>query len=150
MKKTFVIMSLIILLVQSLAFGAVSNDMNEYVRKDVFDAKMEALMSNIHNEIQELSRRMDVEFANVRGDIKALNERFDSMERHIDGVEKRLDNRIDDLRSNIYLGLVVLGIIAGLSTLNKFMQWFENRRPAFTLEDVERLIDAKLNAKAQV
>ena len=50
-----------ILLMQSITFGAASvqsEDMNAYVRQDVFDAKMEALVNEIRGDIKVLSERL--------------------------------------------------------------------------------------------
>ena len=126
---------MIVFLTGSACFGAVSEDMEVYVRKDVFDAKMEALFNRLHGEIQALSERMDGNFAK-------LSER-------IDGV----DARMSDLRNGLYLGLVLFGtvialfgVVIGLPFFNKWREERqkekeEQRRPSFTLDDVRRLIE---------
>ena len=90
MKKVYVLLLMQLLVFESACYGAVSDDV--YVRRDVFDAKMEALFNRLHAEIME-----------VRGDIKALSGRIDG-----------LDKRIDDLRNGMYLWLVVIGTILTL------------------------------------
>ena len=142
--KKIITLVVVLLMVSGKSFGAVSDDV--YVRKDVFDAKMEALFSRLHAEIGE-----------VRGDIKALSERID---RNFDTLSARmngLDKRMDDQQHYLYLVLVLLGIIVALPAGQKMLQWHEERKDArkasITLEDVKRLIEennARMTGKVQV
>ena len=131
--KKIIILIMLLLMMSSESFGAVSDDV--YVRKDVFDAKMEAMFNRLHGDIQALSERMDGNFA-------ALSRRMDG-----------LDKRMDDLQHYLYLVLVLLGIIVALPSVQKMLQWREerqeSRKSSITLEDVERLIDARMAGKAQ-
>ena len=132
--KKIIILIILLLMMSSESFGAVSDDV--YVRKDVFDAKMEAMFNRLHGDIQALSERMDGNFA-------ALSRRMDG-----------LDKRMDDLQQHyLYLVLVLLGIIVALPSVQKMLQWREerqeSRKSSITLEDVERLIDARMAGKAQ-
>ena len=109
-----------------MSYGASSDDI--YVRKDVFDAKMEAQFNRLHAEIAEL-----------RGDMKALEARIIG---RLDGMEKR----IDATNNFLYYLLVLLGALLILPSVNK---WFEARKEAkkyMTLEEVRRLIEEN-NAK---
>lgn len=85
--------------------AAVSEDMSVYLRKDVFEAKMDAFMSEIRlmneqtrGEIRALSERLD-------GKISALSSRVDGLESKvdakIDGLETKLNTRIDGLESKV-------------------------------------------------
>ncbi|MBQ6738507.1 MAG: hypothetical protein IJP41_08665, partial [Synergistaceae bacterium] len=67
MRKIFLTIVIILttLILSSVSFGAVSEDMNVYVRQDVFDAKMEALFEPLHGE-------MDRQFAEIKGEIRSL------------------------------------------------------------------------------
>ena len=167
MKKFFMMM-FFILLIQSVSFGAVSEDVNVYVRQDVFDAKMEALFNRLHAELNEFKSEIKTEISEIRGDIKALSERVDgnfatlssriggleaSLTNRIDGVNTSLssriddlDKRIDDLRNGFYLALVVFGILLGLPAFNKFYADLKEkkekiREPQLTIDDVKRLIE---------
>ena len=144
MKKVYILLLMQLLVFVTASYGAVSDDV--YVRKDVFDAKMEALFNRLHAEIGE-----------VRGDIKALSERidrnFDTLSARIDGLDKRMDNQ----QNYLYLVLVIMGIIVTLPTVQKMLQgWQEqkdSRRTFTTLEDVRRLIEennVKVLGKSQV
>ena len=138
--KKIIILTILSLMMSSESFGAVSDDV--YVRKDVFDAKMEAMFNRLHGDIQALSERMDGNFA-------ALSRRMDGLDKRMDGLDKRMD----DLQHYLYLVLVLLGIIVALPSVQKALQWREERKEArkssITLEDVERLIDARMAGKAQ-
>ena len=148
MKK--IIVALLLLTMSSACYGAASDDV--YVRKDVFDAKMEAMFNRLHAEIGE-----------VRGDIKALSERIDgvnaSLSGRIDGLNASLsgridglDKRIDDLRNGIYLWLVAIGLFVSWPKLKELVQKFGKSTPSITLEDVRRLIEennARTAGKAQ-
>ena len=138
--KKIIILTILSLMMSSESFGAVSDDV--YVRKDVFDAKMEAMFNRLHGDIQALSEKID--------------RRFDTLSARIDGLDKRMDGfdkRIDDLQHYLYLVLVLLGIVVELPSVQKALQWREERKEArksfITLEDVERLIDARMAGKAQ-
>ncbi|MBQ6969492.1 MAG: hypothetical protein IJP85_04105 [Synergistaceae bacterium] len=138
--KKIIILIMLLLMVSSESFGAVSDDV--YVRKDVFDAKMEAMFNRLHGDIQALSERMDGNFA-------ALSRRMDGLDKRMDGLDKRMD----DLQHYLYLVLVLLGIIVALPSVQKALQWREERKEArkssITLEDVERPIDARMAGKAR-
>ena len=138
--KKIIILTILSLMMSSESFGAVSDDV--YVRKDVFDAKKEAMFNRLHGDIQALSEKID--------------RRFDTLSARIDGLDKRMDGfdkRIDDLQHYLYLVLVLLGIVVALPSVQKALQWREERKEArksfITLEDVERLIDARMAGKAQ-
>ena len=70
----------------------------------------------------------------------------------IDAVDARLSTRIDAVEGQmailtiaIYWVLGTLGVVFAGLTLAPYLK--NLRRPSITLEDVERLIDAKLNAQ---
>lgn len=168
MKKIF-LTALLIFLVPSLSYGAVSEDMSVYVRQDVFDAKMEALFLRLHNEIENLGNRID-------GNIKALSERIDGnykeLSSRIDGNYKKdlsgridvsyrdLSNRIDSLEKRVgdvhnflYWLLVLFGALLLLPFVNRWWERHEEKMHAVTLEDVRRLIEennSQLIAKLKI
>lgn len=135
--------------ISSGAFAA-SEDMSVYVRQDVFDAKMETLFLRLHGEIENLGTRLE-------GKIDALSEKIDGVDKKlsekIDGVDRKLsaridgvDKRIDDTHTYIYWILVLLGAILIMPFVNKFWEFRkEQRTPAVTLDDVQRLIEKAIN-----
>ena len=172
MKKVYVLVMIHLLVFGTACYGAVSDDV--YLRRDVFEAKMDAFMSEIRfmneqlrGEIREVNAKIDTVEKNLNARIdsveKNLNARIDSVEKNlnarIDGVEKHLnaridgvDARVDDLRNDIYLGLVILGIVVSWPKLKEAAQKWGKSTPSITLEDVKRLIEennARMSGKAQ-
>ena len=48
------------------------------------------------------------------------------------------------MRQDLYLGLVIIGLLAAYPAAKEFFKWREERKeriPSFTLEDVRRLIE---------
>ena len=141
-----VVLSLIaVLILAHPAFGATSEDMSLYVRKDVFEVYMQNINVNIERILEELRTQREA-LIEVKQNISVLSARIDG-----------LDARMGDLRNDIYLGLVILGIIVALPTVQKMLQSHEERQEtrqsAVTLEDVKRLIEennVKLQQKLQV
>jgi len=131
---------LIIFIFSSISYGASSDDI--YVRKDVFDAKMEAQFNKLHGEILEL-----------RGDMKALESRmvgmFNKLEERLDGMDRRLDEmgkRIDATNNFLYYLLVLLGALLILPSVNKWLEARKEAKKYMTLEDVLKIIEEN-NAK---
>ena len=144
MRKIFLTIVIILttLVLSSVSFGAVSEDMNVYVRQDVFDAKMEALFERMDKNFVELKSMIKSTENELKGDIKALSAR-------IDGLEQR----IGDVHNFLYWLIVLFGIILVLPFVNKLWDklWESRNVPSFTLDDVKRLIaEAQLNTKPQV
>ncbi len=142
----------------SMSSGATSEDMSVYVRKDVFEAKMEAFMAEIRfmneqtrGEIRALSERLD-------GKISALSSRVDGLEAKMDtrinGLERKLDARIDDLRNGLYLWITVITVIFAYIEIRRKRQEREDAKeataPTMTLEEIKNLVGqmiAENNAK---
>lgn len=156
--KKFLLSIFLLMMFSGIAQGAISEDKDIYVRQDVFDAKMEAFMSEIRIMNMELRRDMDKQFSElrsdmnkkfaevdkqfgeVRSDIKALNEKVDgnfaTLSARIDGTEKQIDHS----HNFLYLIMVLLGT---LIVMPFFQEWREkrkeNRNSLFTLEEVKAL-----------
>ena len=161
MKKIFCAV-LMVFVMCSVSLGA-SEDRSVYVRQDVFDAKMELLLTRIEGKIDSLSeringleKRMDVMDKRIDDGFSGLNKRIDeglsAVNKRIDeglsAVNTRIDEglsavntRIDDTHNFLYLILVLLGVMLAVPFINKFWDFHkEHRTPAVTLEDVKRLI----------
>ena len=142
--KRIMIMVLMLALLPSVSYGAVSEDRDVYVRREVFDVHMQMLsgkMDMVLQRLDALDKRMDQQDK----DINELARATASLSGRVDGI----DARMGDLRNGIYLWLVVLGIIVSLPTVQKFLQVREERRQFTTIEDVKRLI-AEHEAQARV
>jgi hypothetical protein len=127
---------------------------------------MQNINSNMEKILDELkSQRLAI--TELKQDVSVLSARIDGIDTRlsarIDGIDAKLSARIDgldtrvgDLRNDIYLGLVILGIVVSLPTVQKLLQAREkqtsNSPSAITLDDVRRLIEennVKLHQKFQ-
>ena len=147
MKKFFVTVFLILSL-SSVSYGADSEDTSLYLRKDVFEAKMDALM----NEIRVGNERLQGEFKVVNAKIEALNKRIDDFQTSTANRFDDFGGRIDDLKTIVYWGLSILGLLIGFAIFGpSFGEFLRNlRKPSLTIEDVKRLIEeAKLSGTSQ-
>ena len=150
------IITLIMLLIMSVpSEGAVSGDMSEYVRKDVFEVQMQSVNAKLDmildgmKELREELKEIRAEQKSQRNDISRLSNTVSGLTARIDGLDARmtdnvqnLGSRIDDMKQYIYLVLVLLGIVIVLPSVQKFLEWRDSRKPSVTLEEVKRLIEA--------
>lgn len=136
MRKLLLVM-LFLLLKSSLVYGAASEDMRVYVRKDIYDVQMQ----NINTQLERILQKLD----RLEATANEISGRLSNLSGRVDG----LDARVGDLRNDIYLWLVILGIVIALPFVQRAMQnRVKEERPALTLEDVKRLIEeAKLAGK---
>ena len=143
--KRFLYALVLMLAVASASYGSEPQEI--YVRKDVFDARMEAFFARMDNNIAELSAKinqLDAKISNLNDKVDqnftvlndkidknyaALNDKIDrnyaALNDKIDVVSTNANDRISDLRNGIYLWMVFLGIIFSLPFISK---WFENRK----------------------
>ena len=113
----------------------------------------------IRNDIAELTRVVSVLSTRVDGLDARMGDTRSNLEGRMSDLQRTVDGRIGDLRNDIYLGLVILGIVVGLPAVQKALQKWEERKAArnatqlpFTLDDVRRLIEennARMAGKAQ-
>ena len=151
--KKFILAIILVLTFAVSAFAANSDDV--YVRKDVFDVHMQNINQNLEKILSELqAQRNDIN--DLKKAVAVLSERtdrnFEILSARIDRLDARIDGtntRIDDLRNGLYLWLVVIGTFIAWPKAKEFLQSRKTNKPDFTLQDVERLIDAKLNSKSQ-
>ena len=154
MKKFFIVLLFLAGCV-STSYAA-SEDMSVYVRQDVFEAKMEAFdakMDAFMSEIRGEFKAVNKQFEAVNKQFEAVNKQFEALNKRIDDVYLTLSNRIDDLKTVIYWGISILGLILGFAifapSLSEFLK--NLRQPSLTVEDVKRLIaEAKLINTPQV
>ena len=128
------------------SYGAVSEDMSVYVRKDVFEVYMQNINAKFDTIMEELKeqKQMIVDLSNR---VSNLSEGVANLSGRVDGLDKRmdsLDKRVDDLRNGIYLWLVAIGLVVSWPKLKETVQKWANSTPSITLEDVKQLIDQRL------
>ena len=162
--KKFIIALIVTFAFTAPSFAASSDDI--YVRKDVFDVHM----LNINQNLERISNRLDHLEASMNELTKAvssLSEKVSALSERVDGnfavLATRIDGtniRIDDLRNGMYLWLVIIGTFITLVSVviawpraKNFIQNIQNKRDSqkqsFTLDDIEKLIDARINSKFQ-
>lgn len=128
MRKVLTLLALL-LITCSTSYGAVSEDMSVYLRKDVFDAKMDRILQRLD--------RIDQRLDNLEKSINGLSDRLSMLSGRVEG----LDARMGDMQNYIYFLIVFLGIVVGLPTVQKMYEKGKESRPTVTLEDVKRLIE---------
>ena len=159
--KKFILAIILSITLTASAFAANSDDI--YVRKDVFDVHMQNINQNLEKILSELqAQRNDIN--DLKKAVAVLSERtdrnFETLSARIDGVNHSLSNRIDgvnsridDLRNGLYLWLVVIGtFIAFMGVVvawPRVKDFLTAQKNTLTIQDVERIIDAKLNSKSQ-
>ena len=143
MRKILATLALV-LLTWSVSYGAASDDV--YVRKDVFDAKMEAFMSEMRGEFQVMNTKIEALSVRMDEKFQSLETRMNEGFRGVDDKIQNLDTRISDLRNGIYLWLVAIGLVATWPKVREIFRSMSSSSPSITLEDVKRLI-AENNAE---
>ena len=170
-----IILAIVFLIVMNVsAFGATSDDV--YLRRDVFDAKMDAFMATmrlenqnmliqIRKELDERFAKVDEKFAKVDARLAKMDERLGNLENRVTGLEQQvgfLGERTEDTRAYVTLVLTLLGVLVALLAaivafpfVQKFFQWRESLKvkqhePLFTSDELaalKRLIATQLAEK---
>ena len=135
----------ILMLASTVCYGAASEDLSVYVRKDVFEAHMRRIDDKL-DMILETQKEMQEELKAQRRDLNEVARTISILSTRVDGLEARMG----DMRYNIYLGLVILGIVVGLPAVQKMLQNRASHQPSITIEDVRRLIQEELRKTAPV
>ena len=157
MKKFF--LSLIVTLAFTAPSFAVSSD-DIYVRKDVFDVHLLNINQNLERILSELQSQRN-EINSMRNDInilsKAVSVLSERTDRNFDILSARIDgtnSRIDDLRNGMYLWLVIIGtfitlvgVVIAWPRAKNFIQNRASQKHFLTLDEIEKLIDARINSK---
>ena len=134
------------ILICSSVFAATSDDV--YLRRDVFDAKMDSFMSEMRLMFEQNRREIEQKF----------DKRIDELDKKIDRVQTELKFEIQDLRSDIkvinertestktsvYWILAALAVIVATPYMQKFLQWHETKRkhehePLLTNDELQAL-----------
>ena len=150
MRKCFLTI-LFVFMISSVSYGASSEDI--YVRKDVFeiymqniDLKIDKILTEVGFLREEIKKQQE-EIKKQREEIKIIREDLHELAKGMVALSERVngvENRMGDLRQDIYLGLVILGLLAAFPAAKEFFKWREDskdtRTQSFTLEDVKRLI----------
>ena len=140
---------------------------DEYVRKDVFDARMDRLETiiresnaRIENKIDSVEQKLN---AKIDGVEQKLNAKIDGVEQklnaRIDGVEQKLDKvatelraeimvnsaRIEGVQTSVYWCFSAIAIIAALVALvpkmSGMFKGFSLRSSSLTVDEIKAIVD---------
>ena len=144
--KKIIIATLIAIVASTAAFGAISNDV--YLRQDVFEAKMDAFMAEIRLMNEQTRSELRKEIQDTKTE---LNEKIQANTTAIQQTNARIDvtnARPESLITMLFWEIALLGLLISLvAVVPSIVQSHKNSKPSLTIEDVERLIDAKIQAK---
>lgn len=121
--------------------GAVRPNGSDYVRQDVFDAHMR----RIDERFNSMEILIDKKLTELRADLDVRFERIDSRFAQIDSRFDAVDTRLHNVETNIYWGFGFFALILAFLTFSPVVKALQNLfKPAVTLEDVERIVQAAI------
>ncbi|MBQ3627381.1 MAG: hypothetical protein II948_11660 [Synergistaceae bacterium] len=135
--------------------GAVRPNGSDYVRQDVFDAHMRRIDERfnsmeilIDKKLTELRADLDVRFEKIESRFAQVESRFAQVESRFAQVNSRfdaVDTRLHNVETNIYWGFGFFALILAFLTFSPVVKALQNLfKPAVTLEDVERIVQAAI------
>ena len=102
MRKATLLVLVIFIAFSQAAFGAVSNDMSEYVRKDVLEERDRTLITEIRLGNEKILREMDRRFNEVNTKMdRRFNEMHSEMDRRFNEVHTEMDRRFNEVHSEM-------------------------------------------------
>ena len=115
---------------------ATENQNDVYVRKDVFDARMDRMEMLLEKTITEIKADNEKSRTELKAEIKMLDERINSV-----------NARVDSVQTTVYWGFTVLTLFLALTTFAPALLEFIKglRKPQLTAEDVQNMIDAAIS-----
>ena len=159
MKKINLLFCITFLILACCNYGYAEENLNstEYVRRDVFDAKMEVFFERFQNQINEGFNRLDRKIEDVRTELNQkiddvhneLNQKIDGvrsdLNQKIDGVDRKVDiltARVNVLETVIYWALAFMGIILASTVLLPVLIEIYKRiqTPILSREEIKALI----------
>ena len=153
--KRILIATFLAITVSASAFGATSADIQEgiYLRQDVFEAKMDAFLAEIRLMNQMLRSELKQEIQDTKAELrKEIQDTKAELRKEIQANSTAIQvtiARLDELKTMVYWGIALLGILITLAAVAPSLVQVikELYSQKFSLDDVERLIDSKLQAK---
>ena len=102
MRKATLLVLVIFIAFSQAAFGAVSNDMSEYVRKDVLEERDRTLITEIRLGNEKILREMDRRFNEMHREMdKRFNEVNTEMDRRFNEVNTEMNKRFSEVRTEM-------------------------------------------------
>ena len=137
----------------------------EYVKKDVFDARMdrmEALLEKtlieiksevgqLRSEMKESNTQLRSEMNQLRGEMEQLRTEVRSEIGQVHTEIRRLDSRIDSVQATVYWGFALMGLF--VATLGFFITFApsiwgmlrKRNRSAVSRREVENIVNASFD-----
>lgn len=151
MKKFTLLVLVIFIAFSEAAFGAVSNDMSEYVRKDVLEERDRALIAEIRlgnekilREIDGVRREMDKRFNEMHSEMdKHFNEVHSEMNKRFAEFDKKIaviEEKTESTKTTVYWGLGFLGLIIVFAPdiLERIKRV---QKPSIPIDEIEKIFD---------
>ena len=112
----------------------ISNDNQQYLNVDKFNAKMDVMIANIQLANEKLHNEIHNEIQDVKSEVKANS------------------TQIADLQHSVYWGFAIIAVIIALvgfivSLAPAFLEFLKNKKTYTTAEQVQEIVD-KAIAKA--
>lgn len=109
---------------------------NIFIRKDVFEARMDRMEMLLEKTITEIKADNEKSRTELKAEIKMLDERINSV-----------NARVDSVQTTVYWGFTVLTLFLALTTFAPALLEFIKglRKPQLTAEDVQNMIDAAIS-----
>ena len=144
---------------------------SDYIRKDVFDARMDRMEMLLQKTVTEIKAYVDKAISDMKDEIRAENAKFrDEVKVEINGMKveiagiktelsalkaeihdvrnetRLLSTRIDSLENVFYWGLGGFGIILASAVIVPAILGFLKKffTPPVTIEDVERIVNTAI------
>ena len=141
------------------AFMAEIRLMNQQLRSE-FKQDIQSVKEELHKEIQSVKGELHTEIQSVKEELQkdiqanstAIQQLRSELKQDIQANSAAIqvtNARLDELKTMVYWGIALLGVLITLAAVAPSLVQVikELSTQKFSLEDVERLIDAKLQGK---
>ena len=150
------------ILICSSVFAATSDDV--YLRRDVFDAKMDSFMSEmrlmqnrreIEQKFEQRIGEVEQKFEQRIGEVEQkFDKRFEKNDQRFDKIEEQIGalreqfaemkGQNSAIQTSVYWILAALAVIVATPYMQKFLQWHETKRkhehePLLTNDELQAL-----------
>ena len=122
---------------------------DEFVRKDVFDARMDRMEALLEKTLNEMKADNEILRSELRENNARIEGKIEALTQRVDQNFAFLNMRIESVQTSVYWGLAIMGLILAFATfIPSVLEFLKNlRRPSLTVEDVKLLISETLNSK---
>ena len=132
-----------------------------YLRKDVYEADQRALIAEIklgneavlkelrlfREEVNDRFAKVDSRFDKLEAKVEVLSGRVDGLERRIDALDHRIDRIEGYVGTGIAFIAMLVTVVVFIEPISRFVRKIFKPEPTITLEQIEALIDSKLQAR---